>query len=91
MRYDPGIGDAFRLGPTGDVAVWPIYDAIKCPVLVMRGAESDLLLPETVAEMTRRGPRARSVEIVGVGHAPMLMDAEQIGIVREFLLADPAH
>ena len=88
MRYDPGIGDAFRAGPIGDVAIWPIYDAIKCPVLVIRGAESDLLLPETVAEMTRRGPRAQSVEIPDTGHAPMLMEPAQIDIVKRFLLTD---
>jgi pimeloyl-ACP methyl ester carboxylesterase len=88
MRYDPGIGDAFRAGPMADVAIWPIYDAIHCPTLVIRGARSDLLLAETVQEMTRRGPRAKAVEIPNVGHAPMLMDAGQIDIVRNFLLAD---
>lgn len=88
MRYDPGIGDAFRVGPVGDVAIWPIYDAIRCPVLVIRGANSDLLLADTVAEMTRRGPRAQAVEIPDVGHAPMLMDVAQIDIVKRFLLAD---
>ncbi|HEX5125335.1 MAG TPA: alpha/beta hydrolase [Rhodocyclaceae bacterium] len=87
MSYDPGIGDAFRLTPVeADITLWPLYDAIKCPVLVMRGKESDLLKASTVEEMTRRGPHARAVEIAGVGHAPMLMDAEQIGIVKEFLL-----
>jgi pimeloyl-ACP methyl ester carboxylesterase len=37
--------------------------------------------------MTRRGPRARLVEIPGAGHAPMLLDAAQVAPVREFLLA----
>jgi len=86
MRYDPGIGDAFRIAPVADVAIWPIYDAIHCPTLVIRGERSDLLLAETVQEMTRRGPRAKAVEIPNVGHAPMLMDAEQIDVVRSFLL-----
>lgn len=87
MRYDPGIGDAFRVAPITDIALWPIYDAIHCPTLVIRGAESDLLLAETVQEMTRRGPRAQAVEIPGVGHAPTLMSMDQIDIVRRFLLA----
>jgi pimeloyl-ACP methyl ester carboxylesterase len=86
MRYDPGIGDAFRIMPAADVAIWPIYDAIRCPTLVIRGANSDLLLAETVKEMAQRGPRAEAVEIPDVGHAPVLMDAAQIDIVREFLL-----
>ena len=88
MRYDPGIGDPFRKTPTlEDVSLWPIYDAIGCPTLLMRGAESDLLTRETADEMGRRGPRARLVEVPGVGHAPTLMDAGQIAPVRDFLLA----
>lgn len=84
MRYDPGIAEAFR-GEPADVDLWSVWDAIKIPVLVLRGAESDVLLPETAQEMTRRGPQARVVEIAGCGHAPALMDSEQIGIVRDWL------
>lgn len=89
MVYDPGIGDAFRLAPSlavSDVAVWPTYDLVRCPTLVIRGAESDLLSSDTVMEMTQRGPRAQAITISGVGHAPMLMDDEQIGVVKRFLL-----
>lgn len=87
--YDPGIAESFRQGQGGgqDVDLWPLYDAISCPTLVMRGALSDLLLPETVAQMAVRGPRARTAEIPGVGHAPMLLDEAQVSIVRDFLLA----
>ncbi len=86
MVYDPALGDAFRNQPTPDVDLWSIYDAIRCPLMVIRGETSDLLARETVAEMATRGPRARSAEIANVGHAPMLMDEAQIRIVREFLL-----
>ena len=89
MVYDPGIGEPFRANPTtDDVDLWPVYDAIRCPTLVMRGAESDLLERETVEEMARRGPCARTIEVAGVGHAPMLLDNGQIGPVRDFLLAE---
>jgi pimeloyl-ACP methyl ester carboxylesterase len=54
--------------------------------LLLRGAESDLLTQDTARQMTERGPRARLVEIAGVGHAPMLMAADQIATVRDFLL-----
>ena len=89
FRYDPGIAEPFRQfrGEGQDLELWPIYDAIRCPTLVIRGAESDLLLPETVVQMAQRGPHAKSVEIPEVGHAPMLMDAAQTAVVREFLLA----
>jgi pimeloyl-ACP methyl ester carboxylesterase len=90
LAYDPGIAEPFRLtmGEGKDVELWPLYDAIRCPTLLLRGAQSDLLRRETAEEMTQRGPKARLVEIPGVGHAPMLLDAPQIGIVRDFLLSE---
>jgi pimeloyl-ACP methyl ester carboxylesterase len=72
--------------PEKDLEVWPVYDAIRCPTLVLRGESSDLLSRATTAEMARRGPKATVIEIPGVGHAPTLLSAEQIGIVRDFLL-----
>lgn len=84
LAYDPGIAADFR-GDLADVDLWPVWDRIGCPVLVLRGVDSDLLLPGTAQEMTRRGPRARLVEFSGCGHAPALMDAGQIAMVREFL------
>ena len=69
-----------------EAKLWQLYDAVRAPVLVVRGAESDLLSRSTAAEMTRRGPRAELVEIPGVGHAPMFFDPEQIAVVRRFLL-----
>ncbi|MCK0511536.1 alpha/beta fold hydrolase [Aromatoleum buckelii] len=88
MVYDPGIGDVFRHTPiTVDVDLWDVYKAIRCPTLVIRGAESDLLEAETVARMAQSGPGAQIVEFPGVGHAPVLMDASQIRIVSDFLRA----
>ena len=87
LRYDPGIGAGFRARPAEDVDLWATWDRITVPTLVLRGADSGLLLPETAAEMTRRGPRAQLAEIAGCGHAPALMDAGQIALVRDWLLA----
>jgi pimeloyl-ACP methyl ester carboxylesterase len=88
MAYDPGIAVPFQRDMTaeGDVEFWPAYEAIHCPTLVLRGAESDLLSSATAKAMTERGPRARLVEVAGVGHAPMLMEPGQIAAVRDFLL-----
>lgn len=83
--YDPGIGKAFRTQPVGDVDLWAVWDSIGCEVLVIRGAQSDLLLPDTARRMAAR-PRTRLVEIADVGHAPALLDPAQVGLVREFLL-----
>lgn len=86
MVYDPGIGDVFRSTPiTAALDLWDAYRAVRCPTLAIRGAESDLLEHATLLQMAETGPEARIVEIPGVGHAPMLMDAEQIALVRDFL------
>jgi pimeloyl-ACP methyl ester carboxylesterase len=83
-NYDPALGLAFRAAPA-DVVLWPSWDQVRCPTLLLRGADSDLLLAETAQEMTRRGPKAKLVEFAGIGHAPMLMAEDQIAVVREFL------
>jgi len=83
--FDPDITASFRAGLLFNLSVWSYWDAIRCPTLVLRGAESDLLLPSTVREMARRGPRAAVVEFSGCGHAPALMDQEQIGAVVGWL------
>ncbi len=84
LAYDPGIAVPFRQQPAPP-ALWPVWDAITCPTLVLRGAQSDLLSPATAAEMARRGPRPRLVEFAGVGHAPMLLASDQVDAVAAFL------
>jgi pimeloyl-ACP methyl ester carboxylesterase len=83
-NYDPAIARAFTQ-PIADVVLWPFWDQVSCPTLVLRGKDSDLLLSETAKEMTTRGPKARLVEFAGIGHAPMMMEQSQIAVVREFL------
>jgi pimeloyl-ACP methyl ester carboxylesterase len=86
LHYDPKIAEPYRKHmPEGDVELWPVWDAISCPTLVLRGAQSDLLRRETAEEMTRRGPKARLVELPGIGHAPTLLHDDQIEIVAQFL------
>jgi pimeloyl-ACP methyl ester carboxylesterase len=87
LAYDPAIGQAFRANGVKDVDLWPVWDAIRCPVLVLHGADSDLLLPDTTAEMQRHGPAAKVIEIPGVGHAPALVAENTIALVRDWLSA----
>ena len=88
FHYDPRIAEPYRKHlPEKDLELWQYYDAVRCPTLVLRGAQSDLLARETVAQMRTRGPRASVAEIAGVGHAPTLLHDDQIALVREFLLA----
>ena len=89
MAYDPAIAVPFReamVRSGEDFDLWPLYDAIRVPTLLLRGEHSDLLTHATALEMTRRGPRAELAEIAGVGHAPMLLDEAQIAPVRRFLI-----
>ncbi|MBV9827470.1 MAG: alpha/beta hydrolase [Alphaproteobacteria bacterium] len=89
LAYDPKIGDAFRATEgekLQDVDFWNFYDQIRCPTLVLRGVESDILRAADAAAMQQRGPRAELAEYPGVGHAPALMAHDQIGAVRKFLL-----
>ena len=84
VGYDPAIAVPFRAQPAA-ANLWPLWDAIRCPTLVLRGEHSDLLSRETAQAMSERGPRARVAEIRGVGHAPTLLPRDQVDIVVEFL------
>lgn len=86
LAYDPAIARAaFATEEPEDADMWAIWDRVQCPVLVLRGEDSDLLLPETVDAMKQRGPGCESVEIGGCGHAPALMADDQISTVRKWL------
>ena len=87
LNYDQRLGGPMTTGPIEDIDLWPVWDQIRCPVLVLRGIDSDLLLPATAAEMTRRGPKAEVIEVDGTGHAPALMAKDQIAIVDSWLNA----
>jgi pimeloyl-ACP methyl ester carboxylesterase len=91
-HYDPAIAVPFRaitpeIAAAGQAMLWQAWDSLKGPVLLLRGAQSDLLSPATARQMTERGPKARLVEFDGVGHAPMLIQPEQRQAVKDFLLA----
>lgn len=91
FHFDPGIAMRFAIPIMFDVVLWHLWEAVECPVLVLRGESSDLLSAATVEEMQRRGLAARAgnvrvIEVSGCGHAPALMDEAQIALVREFLM-----
>ena len=91
LHYDPAIAVPFRevtpaVAAAGEAATWAAYDRVQCPVLLLRGADSDLLSRETALAMTTRGPKAKLREFAGIGHAPTLIAPDQIAVVREFLL-----
>ena len=84
FAYDPGIAQSFK-AITQAVEFWDVYDRIRCPVLLLRGKASDVLPEDVAQQMTTRGPKSLLVEFNNVGHAPALMDADQITVIQEFL------
>ena len=91
LHYDPAVSVPIKATTPeqlqrAEAMLWFAYDAIACPTLLVRGAESDLLKPDVAQAMTARGPKPKLVEIPGVGHAPTFLHADQIAHVRDFLL-----
>jgi pimeloyl-ACP methyl ester carboxylesterase len=96
LRYDPGIGESMRghsdpefpLGPNflAGIDLWSTWAQVRCPVLVLRGADSDVLTRATVDRMQAEKPDLQVAEFGGAGHAPALMDPQQIAAVTRFLL-----
>jgi len=93
FHFDPGIGMRFAIPIFIDVVLWHLWEKIECPVLIIRGADSDLLSARTVREMLGRGPAAKagrvsSIEFADCGHAPALMDDTQVAAIKGFLFPD---
>ena len=97
QNFDPAISVDFMLWRALiDITLWQVWDKVQCPVLILRGETSDLLLTGTVDRMKERGIAAshglvESVEIPNCGHAPALMSLEQVQLVEEFLTRDDMH
>jgi len=90
LAYDPAIG-ATLVPPMADVDLRPVWAAIRCPVLVLRGATSPALPADVAQEMTTTGPRATLVTVPGCGHAPALMSDDQVDLVDTWLSTGQVH
>lgn len=90
-HYDLGLAAPFAVQDdaaltAGEQILWQSFEALDCPVLVVRGDQSDLLTAATAQEMVSRNANAQVAEVAGVGHAPTLMDDRQVALVAQFLL-----
>nr|WP_294513601.1 alpha/beta hydrolase [uncultured Rhodopila sp.] len=84
MHYDPRIAEPLRGHEPVDVDMWPFWDRIRVPRMVIRGETSDVLLPDTFRRMEASG--AEAFEVPVTGHAPALLDPAQIEAIRAFLV-----
>jgi pimeloyl-ACP methyl ester carboxylesterase len=83
--YDPAIAQGLANG-SAVPSLWPLFEAAAAtPMLLLRGAASDLLSAATVAEMQARLPNLQAVDVPRRGHAPTLMEAEALGALEGFL------
>jgi pimeloyl-ACP methyl ester carboxylesterase len=85
LHYDPAIRAPFMTVSENGIAMWELWDRIRCPTFVLHGAESPLLTPAILAEMGRRGPPMQAITLAGIGHAPALMADEQVSIICRWL------
>lgn len=87
IPYDPALREAFLAGFDGPpVDLWPLFDALQgLPLALMRGANSDLLTPETVARMRARRPDMAFAEVPDRAHIPFLDEPEALALIRSFL------
>ena len=90
LRYDRAIPWGFKPPMIHRRRLWTAWERIRCPILLLRGEASDLLLPRTAKEMVQRNPRAKLVEVPGCGHAPALLEESQTRIVEEWLRGQEA-
>ncbi|MFN3881951.1 MAG: alpha/beta fold hydrolase [Nitrincola lacisaponensis] len=87
LHYDPALVDAFQV-PSADQpapTLWPQWQAIRCPLMIIQGAESDLLLPATLQRMRTLQPQAEVMTLDGIGHAPTLVTDDQQRRVVQWL------
>jgi pimeloyl-ACP methyl ester carboxylesterase len=85
--YDMAIAEPFKTtGPTPNVDLWPFFRVLaEKPLLVVRGAKSDLLTEATARRMQQVAPNMKLVVVPGVGHAPELNEPEAVAAIDEFL------
>lgn len=84
LHFDPAIATPIRARTPEALDLSALWDRVALPVLAIRGAESDMLLPDTLAAMAAR-PGVRVAEVPEAGHAPALMDSAQIELVASFI------
>ena len=92
ITYDPALRQSFLAGfegPMGDA--WPLFDACAgLPLALIRGANSDLLSMETVAEMQERRPDMIFGQVPDRAHIPYLDEPESLAVIGAFLKASGA-
>lgn len=86
MNYDTNVLNGMFNGPIVDMDLWALWALVQNEMLILHGADSDILTTDTLHKMMI-DKRATSVSFAGVGHAPALLSADQISVVKNWLMA----
>lgn len=91
LHYDPAIANATAKAAAmkQDIDLWPFWQAINCPRALIWGEQSDVLQADTVRQMREQTPQLEILSLPGIGHAPSLMEADQIQWIRDWLTRYP--
>jgi pimeloyl-ACP methyl ester carboxylesterase len=89
-HYDLSVAEPFKhstpeLAAQGETFLWGAFASITSPIHIIRGQQSDLLSEQTCQKMLQYQPHAHLTQIAGVGHAPTLMETDQINVAKDFL------
>jgi len=85
-KIDPAVRNIPRTGSAArPIDMWVPYARISAPLLVVRGAESDILAAATADRMRMVLPGTLVAEIPGVGHAPTLNEPAAVAAITRFL------
>jgi pimeloyl-ACP methyl ester carboxylesterase len=85
LAYDPNLSQVFLRFCGSDMDIWQVWAKITCPILVLRGEQSELLTEATIEQMQATRTNVQVARFAEVGHAPALMDDEQIQVVESWL------
>jgi pimeloyl-ACP methyl ester carboxylesterase len=86
LDCDPRVGDALRAAPAVPGGLWPLFARLHAiPMLVIRGALSDILSVSTLERMQREKPDLESLTVGNRGHVPLLDEPEALAAIDRFL------
>ncbi len=90
LHYDPAIALASAQAAQADLDIWPIWQQVSCPQLLLHGTASDVLTLDTVQRMQHENPALAVQSLAGIAHAPSLMESDQVAAVVDWLRATQA-
>lgn len=91
LHYDPAIAEATRKAAAmdQDIDLWPFWYSITCPRALIWGEQSDVLDMPTVTQMQAHTPDLEILALPEIGHAPSLMEDDQIRWIKDWLNRHP--